>query len=129
MKKKRVCMWRVEHQSLGSSEEFVAAGDFLTYKFPTWTWSAASSSDAKYTRDFLPDDKQYLISRGVPCLRRVSQMEKAALGATRGKKGEHEISGSDERLLNFDEGHHGDEVKGKGGEDDWLATHLDGKWR
>lgn len=105
------------------AEEFVAAGDFLTYKFPTWTWSSASSSDAKYTRDFLPSDKQYLISRGVPCLRRVSQMEKAALGSS-SKTGQAN-SETDERLLNFGEGHDGDEVAGKGTEEDWLATHLD----
>lgn len=105
-------------------EEFVAAGDFLTYKFPTWTWSPASSSDAKYTRDFLPSDKQYLISRGVPCLRRVSQMEKAALGSS-SKAGQSNTGETDERLLNFGEGHDGEEVAGKGTEEDWLATHLD----
>lgn len=108
-----------------SLEEFVAAGDFLSYKFPTWSWSAASSSDAKYTRDFLPADKQYLISRGVPSLRRVRQMEKAALG-TVGDKSDSQAA--DERLLNFGEGHDGEEVHGKGNEEDWLATHLDGEW-
>lgn len=25
-------------------EEFVAAGDFLTYKFPVWTWYALSDN-------------------------------------------------------------------------------------
>ncbi|KAH8915055.1 hypothetical protein BT69DRAFT_1252180 [Atractiella rhizophila] len=52
-------------------EEFVAAGDYLVYKFPTWSWE---KGDEGKTRDFLPKDKQYLISRNVPCLRRVSQM-------------------------------------------------------
>jgi ubiquitin-like-conjugating enzyme ATG3 len=109
------------------AEEFVAAGDFLAYKFPTWTWSAASSSDSKYTREFLPPSKQYLISRGVPCLRRVSQMERAALGSKSAGKQKEGESSTDERVLNFDEGHYGEEVKGKGGEEDWLATHLDGE--
>ncbi|PWO01017.1 hypothetical protein FA09DRAFT_342332 [Tilletiopsis washingtonensis] len=74
-------------------DEFVAAGDFLAYKFPTWTWcaatsplhsaasSAASSSatpDARYTRDFLPPTKQYLISRGVPCVRRAAAVAEGA---------------------------------------------------
>ena len=112
---------------LTSSDEFVAAGDFLAYKFPTWTWSPASSTDAKYTREFLPPSKQYLVSRGVPCLRRVSQMESAALGKGVEGKATAEASSTDERLLNFDEGHFGEEVKGKGGEEDWLATHLDGE--
>lgn len=42
------------------TEEFVAAGDFLCYKFPTWSWEAG---DANKRRDFLPATKQYLISR------------------------------------------------------------------
>ncbi|EGG08589.1 uncharacterized protein MELLADRAFT_116020 [Melampsora larici-populina 98AG31] len=52
-------------------EEFVAAGDFLCYKFPTWSWE---SGDPSKRRDFLPENKQYLISRNVACLRRASQM-------------------------------------------------------
>lgn len=41
-------------------DEFVAAGDFLVYKFPTWQWEAGEPSKR---RDFLPADKQYLVSR------------------------------------------------------------------
>ncbi|KAK0546130.1 E2-like enzyme [Tilletia horrida] len=86
-------------------EEFVIAGDFLTYKFPTWSWTAGEASK---TRDFLPADKQYLISRGVPCLRRVSQMESAAVG----KAGDKDV----EQILDF----------GDGKDDEgWLATHFD----
>lgn len=51
-------------------EEFVKAGDYLVYKFPTWSWSAASSK-AK-TRDFLPADKQYLVTKHVPCYERAT---------------------------------------------------------
>ncbi|MCO5562952.1 hypothetical protein L7F22_016588 [Adiantum nelumboides] len=50
-------------------------------------------------------------------------MEKAALGSS-SKTGQAN-SETDERLLNFGEGHDGDEVAGKGTEEDWLATHLD----
>lgn len=53
-------------------EEFVAAGDFLVYKCPTWTWE---SGDPGKRRDFLPADKQYLVTRNVPCLRRAKQIE------------------------------------------------------
>jgi len=52
-------------------EEFVAAGDFLAYKFPVWTWE---KGEASKTRDFLPADKQYLMTRGVPCLRRATSL-------------------------------------------------------
>ncbi|RUO95684.1 autophagocytosis associated protein, partial [Jimgerdemannia flammicorona] len=53
-------------------EEFVAAGDFLVYKCPTWSWE---SGEPGKRRDYLAADKQFLITRNVPCLRRVKQME------------------------------------------------------
>ncbi|RKP35962.1 autophagocytosis associated protein [Dimargaris cristalligena] len=52
-------------------EEFIAAGDYLVYKCPTWSWSAGIPSKR---RDYLPADKQYLITKNVPCLRRVSDL-------------------------------------------------------
>ncbi|KAI5777629.1 putative autophagy protein [Geopyxis carbonaria] len=45
-------------------EEFVAAGDYLVYKFPTWSWAAA---DPAKRVAYLPDDKQYLVLRHAPC--------------------------------------------------------------
>ncbi|KAL1916716.1 uncharacterized protein VTP21DRAFT_5420 [Calcarisporiella thermophila] len=53
-------------------EEFVAAGDFLVYKCPTWSWE---KGEAKKRRDYLPPEKQFLVTRNVPCLKRVRQME------------------------------------------------------
>lgn len=50
-------------------EEFVLAGDYLVYKFPTWAWSDASSPSKRVA--YLPAGKQYLITRGVPCHRRL----------------------------------------------------------
>lgn len=49
-------------------EEFVAAGDYLVYKFPTWSWAPA---DAAKRVTHLPDDKQYLVLRNAPCHSRV----------------------------------------------------------
>ncbi|KAI5796330.1 putative autophagy protein [Peziza echinospora] len=49
-------------------EEFVQAGDYLVYKFPTWSWSGG---DAKCRKDWLPPDKQFLVTKEVPCLRRL----------------------------------------------------------
>ncbi|KAJ3089633.1 Arabinose-proton symporter (Arabinose transporter) [Quaeritorhiza haematococci] len=80
-------------------EEFVAAGDFLVYKCPTWSW--ASGLDSK-RRDYLPADKQYLITRNVPCLRRVKAMEYDA-----GEDGEEEFTGGDGE-----------------GDEGWIATHT-----
>ncbi|KAG5643387.1 hypothetical protein DXG03_001001 [Asterophora parasitica] len=84
-------------------EEFVAAGDFLVYKFPVWTWE---KGDAGKTRDFLPADKQYLLTRGVPCLRRATSLAYT------------DADEDAERLLNF-----GDS-SGVGEADEWVETHA-----
>lgn len=50
-------------------EEFVAAGDYLVFKFPSWQWAAAETDAQRATH--LPADKQYLVTRHVPCHRRL----------------------------------------------------------
>ena len=52
-------------------EEFVLAGDYLVYKFPTWSWSDAATPNKRVS--YLPDDKQFLVTRGVPCHRRLDE--------------------------------------------------------
>lgn len=52
-------------------EEFVLAGDYLVYKFPSWSWSDASSPAKRVS--YLPEGKQYLVTRGVPCHRRLDE--------------------------------------------------------
>jgi len=65
----------ISHQSTFRStgqitpEEFQAAGDFLVYKFPSWSWSDAATPDKRVP--YFPPGKQYLVTRGVPCRRRV----------------------------------------------------------
>ncbi|KUL82050.1 hypothetical protein ZTR_10040 [Talaromyces verruculosus] len=51
-------------------EEFVAAGDYLVFKFPSWQWADASTPAQRVP--FLPPGKQYLVTRGVPCHRRLN---------------------------------------------------------
>jgi ubiquitin-like-conjugating enzyme ATG3 len=51
-------------------EEFVAAGDELTFRCPTWTWERGSIQ-----RNHLPAEKQYLVTRNVPCACRVRELE------------------------------------------------------
>lgn len=53
-------------------EEFVAAGDFITFRCGTWQWASGEESKR---RPYLPPDKQFLITRNVPCYRRVKDME------------------------------------------------------
>ncbi|CUM66082.1 uncharacterized protein PRCAT00003736001 [Priceomyces carsonii] len=52
-----------------SPEEFVKAGDYLVYKFPTWQWSGCPKNLQK---SFLPEDKQYLVTKHVPSYQRAS---------------------------------------------------------
>lgn len=42
-------------------EEFVAAGDQLVFKCPTWSWQAGEVAGRK---SYLPAGKQFLIIRG-----------------------------------------------------------------
>ncbi|KAJ4132765.1 E2-like enzyme [Fusarium falciforme] len=51
-------------------EEFVAAGDYLVYKFPTWSWGDADSPERRVS--YLPPGKQFLVTRNVPCHRRLN---------------------------------------------------------
>ncbi|KAI6131505.1 putative E2-like enzyme [Pisolithus croceorrhizus] len=83
-------------------EEFVAAGDFLTYKFPVWQWE---KGDASKARDYLPADKQYLVTRGVACLRRAQSLAYT------------DADEDAERLLSF-----GDSSSGLA--DEWVETHA-----
>jgi len=74
--------------------EFVAAGDELVFRCPTWSWEAG---DLSKQRSYLPPDKQYLITRNVPCRTRADAMEQA---------------------LSFEQ----DNDIGDG--DDWLVSHI-----
>ncbi|CAG8637632.1 22969_t:CDS:2, partial [Racocetra persica] len=76
-------------------EEFEAAGDFLVYKCPTWSWA---SGEVSKRRDYLPVEKQFLITKNVPCLRRVKQMEYTDEDAET-------------------------QIETENGEDTWVATH------
>ena len=126
-------------------DEFVAAGEFLVYKFPTWQWE---SGDKTKARDYLPADKQYLVQRNgeqsiriskmgdpgcadalaaawlipprtVPCIRRVSQMQNYAGGDEQEDEGETLMSFKADDLIG--------ESSGADDGEDWVATHTGGK--
>lgn len=54
-------------------EEFVIAGDHLVHQCPTWSWSSASEPSLR--KPYLPVDKQYLITKSVPCYKRCKDIE------------------------------------------------------
>jgi len=76
-------------------EEFVLAGDELVFKCPTWSWE---SGDPKRAKSYLPADKQFLVTRNVPCQTRVSSLE--------------------DTMMMTDNTGCGD------GDDDWLVSHM-----
>jgi len=53
-------------------EEFVAAGDHLVATCPTWSWQAG---EADKTKTYLPVDKQFLITKQVPCYKRCKDIQ------------------------------------------------------
>mmetsp|Transcript_134538 Transcript_134538/g.335686 ORF Transcript_134538/g.335686 Transcript_134538/m.335686 type:complete len:324 (-) Transcript_134538:114-1085(-) len=53
-------------------DEFVEAGDQLVFKFPTWQWEAGEPSRRA---SYLPQDKQFLITRNVPSKDRVRALD------------------------------------------------------
>lgn len=61
-----------KEKGLLTPEEFVQAGDQLTQKCPTWEWAAGDDS-AKSKH--LPPNKQFLITRGVPCEKRIKELK------------------------------------------------------
>lgn len=91
-------------------EEFVRAGDYLVYKFPTWSWSDAASPAKRVAH--LPDGKQFLVTRGVPCHRRLDdnfagdagkgqdEMVKDGLSSSQGGTGSGDGDGHDDGWLN-----------------------------
>ncbi|KAL9274812.1 Autophagy-related protein [Drosera capensis] len=79
-----------------SVSEFVLAGDNLVSKCPTWSWESGEPSKRK---SYLPADKQFLITRNVPCFRRAASVEE-----------EYDAAGDEVLLENEDN-------------DGWLATH------
>nr|ACJ73911.1 autophagy-related 3 variant 2 [Zea mays] len=78
-----------------SVPEFILAGDNLVAKCPTWSWEAGDPSKRK---PYLPANKQFLVTRNVPCLRRAISVEE-----------EYDAAGAEVVLDEDGEG--------------WLATH------
>lgn len=53
-------------------DEFVQAGDNLSQACPSWQWQTGEKSKL---RSYLPENKQFLLARGVSCFQRVKFLE------------------------------------------------------
>lgn len=53
-------------------EEFVIAGDHLVHHCPTWNWA---TGDPTKIKSYLPKEKQFLVTKNVPCYKRCKEME------------------------------------------------------
>ena len=65
-----------QEKGMLTPDEFIRAGDHLVRTCPSWKWEAG---DPARTRPYLPPDKQYLITRGVPCYSRCSVLHASRL--------------------------------------------------
>lgn len=54
--------------------EFLEAGDQLVFKFPSWHWEKGQE---KHRANYLPEAKQYLITRNVCCKERVRDLDES----------------------------------------------------
>lgn len=82
-------------------DEFVIAGDELVYKCPTWCWESGEPCKRK---KHLPAEKQFLMTRNVPCSSRVRALEDNVV---------NEVEN-----IGDDGGGGGDE------DDDWLVSRI-----
>lgn len=98
-------------------EEFVAAGDFLIEISPSWKWSAGDAAERKI---FLPDDKQFLITRRVPCYKRCKEIEyDGSHESIIRLEGESQICGAD-----GDHAQNSSSSKSNNDDDAWVDTHA-----
>ena len=92
-------------------EEFLQAGDYLVYKFPSWSWSDASSPARRV--NYLPPKKQFLVTRGVPCHRRLDDNFAGSGGAADDLVRDGFLGGPDDE---------NDKAAGIGEDEGWLRT-------
>jgi len=62
---------RFKEEGVLTPEEFMAAGDLLVNKCPTWSWQSGLSTKKV---DYLPADKQFLITRNVCCYKPAEEL-------------------------------------------------------
>jgi len=61
---------KFEEKRILTPAEFVKAGDYLVRAFPSWAWAGG---EVRKRKAYLPDDKQYLITRRVPSVTRAAE--------------------------------------------------------
>lgn len=82
-------------------DEFVLAGDLLVTRCPTWQWCGAP--DPAVRVPYLPEGKQYLVTRNIPCFDRVASLTNQDIT--------EEVLG-------------GEDGDGDGVDEGWVSTHI-----
>ena len=91
-------------------DEFVRAGDHLVRTCPSWKWEPGEKSKEK---SYLPSNKQFLVTKGVPSYSRVSTLQSSQLVEQTIKGGLGENGGdwcAPELLMNVEEDSLKDEI-------------------
>ncbi|WLF77616.1 E2-like enzyme [Lodderomyces elongisporus] len=91
-----------------SPEEFVKAGDYLVYKFPTWQWASCPKDLQK---SFLPTDKQVLVTRHVPSHQRANEYFEGEFEVEIDEKDRDLALGNESNLKNGENGENDDEAE------------------
>jgi len=92
-------------------EEFVAAGDLLVFKCSTWSWGECA--DPSKAVDYLPLNKQFLITRKVQCKQRYFEAKKGGKEKL-GEVVEEGLDGDDDGWLAVDKAEGAGEDDGDG---------------
>lgn len=104
-------------------------GDYLVAHFPAWEWRQGEPSKM---REYLPNNKQFLLLRDVPCTRRVSTVRKRKIVRTstsqRLTRLDKDAPTADdtEQSIHVGTGESDDDVDAG---DDWILTHAQAKPR
>jgi len=76
-------------------DEFLAAGNELVFKCKTWEWAAG---DASRRKEYLPADKQYLVTKNVRCAQRCADLmgSLASAASEAGPSATQKLAGADD---------------------------------
>jgi ubiquitin-like-conjugating enzyme ATG3 len=110
---------RFDEKGVLTPQEFIAAGDFLCARFPTWRWAGGERSLRKA---YLPPDKQYLVQCNVTSRFREENGDKWLI--LRGKEDKEESTVEGKEDFEGNRIRHNKECKDMEQEDDFDVVSV-----